>query len=174
MKKIVYPPKFYLFDLILSLFGLTFSVVALLVIDWSEHWPIRLLYIAFAVIGLFLLFTTIWNIQWVILDENALYAYNVFGLIKKIDMSKIQSAKVINARAWGIKMARRYYPCIAISSRKKINNCDIEDAFNHKKSYYIIFPSTTLNIEQLQESYMKSVGKRLEITNHGVKNENES
>ena len=163
MKRITYSAKYYIFDSILTVLGLTFSIIALFVLDESAHWLIWVFYGIFAVISLFQLLDLLWNIQWIRIDNNNICAYNIFGMIKKIDISKIQTVKVINARAWGVRMYSKYYSCIAISSRKRINSCDIQNSYNHRKGYYIIFPNTYSNLQKLKDAYEKTVGKELEI-----------
>lgn len=163
MKRITYSAKFYIVDFVLSAIGLTISSIVLFVLDKSVHWLIWVFYSIFAGISLFGLFELLWNIQWVNIENNNICAYNIFGMIKKIDISKIQATKVMNACAWGLKMYSKRYSCIVISSRKKINSCDIEDSYNHRKCYYIIFPNTGANLQELKDAYEKTVGKELEI-----------
>ena len=169
MKKIVYPPKFYLFDLILSLFGIAFSAIAFYVLDKGAPWLIWIFYFGVAAISLYVLFSTLWNIQWICLDKAAVSAHNVFGLIKRLEFSKVQSAKEVDAYAFGIRTYSMHYPCSVVSSRKNINRSDIEDAFNHRKSYYVILPFTNESVQMLQSAYTESVGESLEIKRKEVK-----
>ena len=163
MKRITYSAKFYIVDFILSALGLTASAIALFVLDQSVHWLIWVFYSIFAVVSLFGVFDLLWNIQRIRIDNNNICAYNIFGMIKKIDISKIQAIKVVNARAWGVKMYSKYYSCIAVSSCKTIKQCDVQDSYNHKKCYYIIFPNTYSNQKILKNAYIDATGKELEI-----------
>ena len=163
MNKITYCAKFYIVDSVLSVFGLIFSTIAFFYFDSSVHWLIFVLYCYFAVIALFLSIELLKNIQWINIDENNFCAYNIFGMIKNIEIAKIQAIKVVSAPAWSVKMYSKYYSCVVISTRKKINRRDIEDAYNHKKSYYIIFPNTYSNVQKLKVAYERATGTELEI-----------
>lgn len=163
MKRITYPAKYFIFNSILVAIGLTFSITALFVLGESVSWIIWVFYGFFAIMSILCLFFLLCNIQWINIDDSNVCVRNIFGTVKRIEISKIKAMKVLNARAWGIKMYSKYYSCIAISSRKKIKQADVEDAYNHKKGYYIIFPNTNGNMQKLQEAYTKAVGKKLEI-----------
>jgi hypothetical protein len=152
MKRITYSAKFYIFDIILSAFVLTFSSIALFILDKSAPPLIWAFYGILTLFSLFDLFFTLWNMQWIDIIGDEICARNIFGVIKRLDIPKIRAVKAVRARAWGVKMYVKRYPCIAISSRKRINLCDIEDAYNHKKSYFIIFPDTPGNRQKLKNA----------------------
>lgn len=164
MKRIIYSVKYYILNAILTVLALTISIIPLFILDENVHWLIWAFYGIFSIISIVSLFFLLCNIQWINIDDNSVYAHNIFGTIQRIDISKIQAVKVINARAWGIKMYSKYYSCVVISSRKSIN-CDIEDAYNHKNCHYIIFPNTYSNLLKLKDAYKKTVGKKIEIDN---------
>ncbi len=163
MKRITYPAKFYIFDSILAVFGLTISFMAIFVLDKSIHWLLWVFYGIFVIISLLNSFFMLWNIQWINFDGDGIYACNIFGTIKRMDICKIQAVKVLNARAWGVRTYAKYYSCIVISSRKRIKPCDVEDSYNHGKCCYIIFPNTYSNLQKLKDVYEKTVGKELEV-----------
>ncbi|MBQ7323170.1 MAG: hypothetical protein IJW96_01230, partial [Clostridia bacterium] len=163
LTRIPYSAKYYIVDSILTVLGLTISMVSLFVLDECVHWLIWLFYAIFTIISILGLFLLLWNIQWINIDNSNVSAHNIFGTVKRIEISEIKAMEVLNARAWGIKIYANYYPCIAISSRKTIKQADVEDAYNHKRGYYIIFPYTNSNIQKLQEAYIEEVGRALEI-----------
>ena len=159
MKRITYSAKFYIFDTVISAFALSFSSIALFILDKSAHPLIWIFYSAFALLSLLNLFFTLWNIQWIDIIGDEICARNIFGVIKRLNISKIRAVKAVSARAWRVKMYVKRYPCIVISSRKRINLCDIEDAYNHKKRYYIIFPDTPDNLQKLKDACGESPEK---------------
>ena len=163
MKRIAYPPKFYLFDLVLSVIGMSLSIVALITLIPIEHIWGMIFYIALLLIALCSLVEAISHIQWVQFDKGVVCVRNVFGVISKLELSKIQTIKTMPARAFSIKMYSKHFSCIVLSSRKSIRLCDVHDAYNHKKASYIIFPNTVHNKQLLQKVYFEITGNDISI-----------
>lgn len=150
MKTIVYPAKFYIVDVLFCIVGLASSIIVPFYLDENTHFIIWIFYGVLIAITLIDFFFILWDIQWINIDNENVCARNIFGIIKKINLSSIQTIKERNARAWGIKMHSTYYPCIVISSCKTINT--VKDSYNHKKSNYIIFPNTNDNLQTIQDA----------------------
>ena len=164
MTRIFYSAKYYIHESISALLGLTISIISLFILDKNVHWLVWMFYGIFCVLSVLSLFFLLWDIQWIDIDEDSICARNVFGTIKRIQLSKIRAMKVLGAYTWGIKTYSKYYSCIVISSRKKINVCDVKDSYNHKKSHYITFPYTYSNMQKLTDAYKKVVGREITTT----------
>ena len=163
MKRLTYPPKFYLFGLILNVLGIAMAIVALVTLVPSEHTWVMVIYVVLLLIFFVGLGITIAHIQWAKIDDGTICVKNIFGVISKLEISKIQTIKVVTAVAFGIKMYSKSYSCIVLSSRKSVRDCDIHDAYNHKKAPYIIFPNTVHNKQLLQKAYFETTGNDIVI-----------
>ena len=93
---------------------------------------------------------TLYELQWVVIDSTHISAHNIFGLVKKLEISKIQAVIKINAMVFGLKMYTKRFPCIAVSYRKSLRASEIDNAYNKKKYYYIIFPLSEDNRQILE------------------------
>ena len=163
MKRLTYPPKFYLFGLILNVLCIAMAIVALVTLVPSEHTWITIIYVVLLLIFFVGLGITISDIQWAKIDDGTICVKNIFGVISKLEISKIQTIKVVPAVAFNIKMYSKSYSCIVLSSRKSVSACDILDAYNHKKAPYIIFPNTVHNKQLLQKAYFEITGNDIVI-----------
>ena len=147
---IKYPIKFYLFDLILYSSLFIVSIIGFCVLFVGKNWW-AVGYAIFFLMSVIGLFYTICNIQWIKIDDEHVSAYNVFGLVKRLEISKIQTCTTVNAVAFSAKMYHKLYPCIVISHRKSLNKSNIENAYNQKKKPYIIFPYSEENKTVLEK-----------------------
>jgi len=163
MKRLIYPPKFYLFGLILNVLGIAMAIVALVTLVPSEHTWVMVIYVVLLLMFFVGLGITISDIQWAKIDDGTICVKNIFGVISRLEMSKIQTIKVVTAVAFSIKMYSKRYSCIVLSSRKSVRVCDIPDAYNHKKAPYIIFPNTVHNKQMLQKAYFEITGNDIVI-----------
>lgn len=141
---IKYPIKFYLFDLILCSSVSIISIIGFCVLLAQKNWW-AVAYAIFFLMSVIGLFDTIYNIQWIKIDTEYIAAYNIFGLIKRLELSKIQTCTTVNAVAFSVKVYHKRYPCIVISHRKSLNKSRIGNAYNQKKKPYIIFPYSEEN-----------------------------
>jgi hypothetical protein len=164
MKKIYYPLKFYIVDLTLDVFILMMCIIALRVLAGSGTILAMVAYGLFLLMSLFDLTATVWNIQWIEIDKGTLCVRNIFGLVKELELSKIKTVKITNARAFGLKMYSKYFSCIVISHRKSLRVCDVKDAYNHKKSPYVIFPNTDRNRRLIKTAYLAVTDNELTIS----------
>ncbi len=144
MYTIRYPIKFYLYDLILCFSVLIISIIGFCVLLVGKNWWAGG-YAIFLLISAIELFNTICNIQWIKINTEYIAAYNIFGLVKRLKLSKIQTCTTVNAVAFSVKVYHKRYPCIVISHRKSLNKSRIENAYNQKKKPYIIFPYSEEN-----------------------------
>ena len=147
---IKYPIKFYLFDLILYSSVSIVSIIGFCMLFVGKNWWA----VAYAMIFLMSvigLFDTICHIQWIKIDDEHVSAYNVFGLVKRLEISKIQTCTTVNAVTFSVGMYHKRYPCIVISHRKSLNKSNIENAYNQKKKPYIIFPYSEENKTVLEK-----------------------
>ena len=147
---IKYPIKFYLFDLILYSSVSIVSIIGFCVLFAPKNWW-AVAYAIFFLMSVIGLFDTICHIQWIKIDTEHVSAYNVFGLVKRLEISKIQTCTTVNAVAFSVRMYRKLYPCIAISHRKSLTKANIENAYNQKKKPYIIFPYSEENKTVLEK-----------------------
>jgi cobalt-zinc-cadmium efflux system protein len=90
MKRITYSAKYYIVDSILTVLGLTISMITLFVLDECVHWLIWLFYVIFTIISILGLFLLLWNIQWINIDNRNVSAHNIFGTVKRIEISEIK------------------------------------------------------------------------------------
>ena len=144
MYTIRYPIKFYLYDLILCFSALIISIIGFCVLLVGKNWWAGG-YAIFLLISAIELFNTICNIQWIKIEDGYISAYNIFGLVKRLELSKIQTYATVNAVAFSVKVYHKRYPCIVISHRKSLNKSGIENAYNKKKNPYVIFPYSEEN-----------------------------
>ena len=136
---IKYPIKFYLFNLILYSSLFIVSIIGFCVLFVGKNlWAVASAIIL--LIGALGLFDTICNVQWIKIDNEYISAYNIFGLVKRLELSKIQTCTIVNAVAFSVRMFHQLYPCIVISHRKSLIKAGIENTFNKKKNPYIILP----------------------------------
>ena len=147
---IKYPIKFYLFDLILYSSLFIVSIIGFCVLFVGKNWW-AVGYAILLLIGALGLFDTICNVQWIKIDDEHVSAYNVFGLVKRLELSKIQTCTTVNAVAFRVGMYNKQYPCIVISHRKSLIKAGIENTFNKKKNPYIILPYSEENKLMLQK-----------------------
>ena len=145
-----YPIKFYLFDLILCSFASIVSIIGFCVLFAGKNW-LAVAYAIFFLMSVIGLFYTICNIQWIKIDDEHVSAYNVFGLVKRLELSKIQTCTTVNAVAFSTKAYHKRYPCSVISHRKSLTKANIENAYNQKKKPYIIFPYSEENKTVLEK-----------------------
>ncbi len=139
---IKYPVKFYLLDLILYFLGIIWAVVGFCMLLAEKSWwaaAYAVLFLIFAA-GLFF---TICNIQWIKIDEKYISAYNVFGLIKRFEISQIQTVAKVRETAFGWRHLHKKFSCIVVSRRK--TKPVIVDAYNQKENPYIILPYSEEN-----------------------------
>lgn len=139
---IKYPIKFYLFDLILCITTLVISVFGFFtLLDSNVLWAV--LYAMIFLISAVGLFFAICDIQWIKIDAEYISAYNIFGLIKRLEISKIQTVVEMKADTFGWKTLRKSFSCIVLSCRK--SKSSVDNAFNKKKNSYIILPYSEEN-----------------------------
>ena len=137
-----YSIKFYLFDLILCIATLVVSAFGFFtLLDSNVLWAV--LYAMIFLISAVGLFCAICDIQWLKIDDEYISAYNIFGLVKRLEISKIQTVVEIKADAFGWKTLRKSFSCIVLSCRK--SKSSVDNAFNKKKNPYIILPYTEEN-----------------------------
>ena len=150
MYTIKYPIKFYLFDLILYSSVSIISIIGFCVLLTGKNlWAVA--YAIVLLIGTLGLFDTIYNIQWIKIDNECITAYNIFGLVKRLEITKIQTVVTVSAVAFSIRMFHKLYPCIVISHRKSLNKSGIENTFNKKKNPYIVLPYSEENKLMLEK-----------------------
>ena len=139
---IKYPVKFYLFDLILSITILVISIFSFFtLLDSNVLWAV--LYAICFLISAAGLFFAICDIQWIKIDDKYISAHNVFGLVKQLEISKIQTVVEMKLAAFGWKTLRKRFPCIVLSCRK--SKPTVDDAFNKRKNPYIVLPYSEEN-----------------------------
>ena len=139
---IKYPIKFYLFDLILCSSVSIISIIGFCVLLAQKSWW-AVAYAIFFLISVIGLLDTIYNIQWIKIDTEYIAAYNIFGLVKRLEISKIQMVVEMKADTFGWKTLRKSFSCIVLSCRK--SKSSVDNAFNKKKNPYIILPYTEEN-----------------------------
>ena len=139
---IKYPIKFYLFDLILCITTLVISVFGFFtLLDSNVLWAV--LYAMIFLISAVGLFFAICDIQWIKIDDKYISAHNVFGLVKRLEISKIQTVVEMKLAAFGWKTLRKSFSCIVLSCRK--SKPTVDDAFNKRKNPYIVLPYSEEN-----------------------------
>jgi len=141
---IKYPIKFYLFNLILCSSVSIFSIIGFCVLLIEKNWW-AVAYAIFLLMSVIELFDTFYNIQWIKIDDEYISAYNIFGLVRRLELSKVQTCTTVNAVAFSAKVYHKRYPCIVVSHRKSLNKSRIENAYNKKKNPYVIFPYSEEN-----------------------------
>ena len=152
MKAVIrYPARFYIASFILDISGLLISAIGFSLLLGAGEIFVSVLYLLFFAISAVFLVLTLYETQCVIIDCTHVCAYNIFGLVKRLEISKIETVINTNAAAFGIKMYTKRFPCIAISHKKSLNASEIESAFNAKKRPYIIFPDSETNQQILKD-----------------------
>ena len=98
-------------------------------------WYAWLIVIAFTALSLLLLFFLLWGIQWITVDGASICARNVFGVIKRIEMSNIKTARTFNVTNHIIRGYIKFYPAIVLATRKTLNLCNVGDMYNHIQAF---------------------------------------
>lgn len=143
MKNIIrYPAKFYIVDLAICSLGLLISATGFVILLIAKNILWSLIYALIFVAMVVLFIFALRNMQWIVVDSTHIYAYNIFGLIKKLEISRIKTAVYINVSAWGLKGYTKRFPCIALSQRKSLAASEIKDAYNAKKHSYVVVPDS--------------------------------
>ena len=107
--KITYPIKFYIYDAIMSLLGLAgfgYAFISLVSVE-----KIHYLAVGFSgvlvILYLIYFFFLLWNIQWINICGSDMEARNLFGVIKRMELSQIQTAKIRKLSAWRVKVYQK-------------------------------------------------------------------
>ena len=130
----------------------------------EKLWLLAVGYFTFFVVGLSLTILALWEIQWVVFEENQITAKNLFGIIKSIPYEKINKVATVNKSFARLKSAPVFNrECLVICSAKSFPKSKVTGAFNTKKAGYIIFENTFENNSALRLAYKKATGRDLEI-----------
>ena len=62
-----------------------------------------------------------------------------------------------------MKGLRQTAPCIVVSTKKSLNICDVEQAFNRKRYSYIVIPYRAENVKIVKDAYFDVMNTELEI-----------
>lgn len=116
-----------------------------------------------AAAGLFLLVSSIINIQWTNINNDKIVVKNIFGIIKEIEYKDINKAFKANATIFSLKMLRIHKMHLVLSNYKSLRQSQIGDAYNRRKYKYLIIPFS-INVETtIKAKYKSSMGVDLEI-----------
>lgn len=163
MKDVIkYPLKFYILPFIIDIFGLVFSVVALVML-WGNHIWGTVLYLAFLAVALMGLGFELYELQWIEIEGGVIRARNVFGVVKELELAKIKKHFRINAAVYGLKTYHKYHPCIVLSSYKSLAKNRVTDAYNGRRNRYLILPDSEENRRKIKVAYIAATGKELEM-----------
>ncbi len=149
---IKYSVKFYIVSFLLEIFCLLMSAIGFSVLLVENKWLWAIFYVLFFVIAVVGLSFTLYDFQWVVIDSTHISAYNIFGLVKKLELSKIKTVITTNVTAFGVKSYSKNIPCIVVSCRKSLRASEINDAYNKKKHSYVIFPDSADNRQILNRA----------------------
>jgi hypothetical protein len=130
----------------------------------EKLWLLAVGYFALFVMGLSLTILALWEIQWIVFEENQITAKNIFGVIKSIPYEKINKVATVNqhfARLKSVPLFNR--ECLVVCTTKSFPKSKVTGAFNAKKAGYIIFENTFENNSALRLAYKKATGRDLEI-----------
>ena len=141
---------------VLGIVGLCFCIIT------KETW-ITLIYLLLAAAGLFLLVSSIINVQWTNINNDKIVVKNIFGIIKEIEYKDINKAFKANATIFSLKMLGIHKMYLVLSNYKSLQKSQIGDACNRRKYKYLIIPFST-NVETtIKAKYKSSTGVDLEI-----------
>ncbi|MBQ8205852.1 MAG: hypothetical protein IJZ77_00120 [Bacilli bacterium] len=136
--------------------GLCFCIIT------KETWT-TLIYLLFAAAGLFLLVSSIINVQWANINNDKIIVRNIFGTIKEIEYVNINKAFKTNATIFSLKMLGAHKKYLVLSNYKSLQKSQIADAYSRRKYKYIIIPFSA-NVEtMIKAKYKLTTGADLEI-----------
>jgi hypothetical protein len=155
--------KHTIWSLIFSIICCVPGIVGLcLCIITKETW-ITLVYLLLAAAGLFLLVSSIMNVQWANINNDKIIVRNIFGIIKEIEYKDTNKAFKTNATIFSLKMLGAHKKYLVLSNYKSLQKSQIGDAYNRRKYKYLIMPFST-NVETtIKAKYKSSTGVDLEI-----------
>lgn len=141
---------------VLGIVGLCFCIIT------KETW-ITLIYLLLAAAGLFLLVSSIINVQWTNINNDKIVVKNIFGIIKEIEYKDINKAFKANVTIFSLKMLGIHKMYLVLSNYKSLQKSQIGDVYNRRKYKYLIIPFST-NVETtIKARYKSSTGVDLEI-----------
>lgn len=130
----------------------------------EKSWLITASYFVLFAVGLSLTILALWEIQWVVFEENQITAKNIFGVIKSIPYEKINKVTTARQHFARLKSAPLFNrECLVVCTAKSFPKSKVTGAFNTKKAGYIIFENTFENNIALRLAYKKATGRDLEI-----------
>ena len=136
--------------------GLCFCIIT------KETWT-TLIYLLLAAAGLFLLVSSIINVQWANINNGKIIVRNIFGTIKEIEYVNINKAFKTNDTIFSLKMLGAHKKYLVLSNYKSLQKSQIADAYNRRKYKYIIIPFNA-NVEtMIKAKYKLTTGADLEI-----------
>ncbi len=164
MKDVIkYPVKFYLLSFVLDIFGLVWSITALVMLGAEGHiWGI-VLYLLFLAVALMGLGFDLYELQWIEIEGGVIRARNIFGVVKELELAKIKKHFRIHAVAYGVKTYNKYFYCIVLSANKSLPRSSVSDAYNRKRNRYLILPDSEENRRKIKVAYIAATGKELEM-----------
>ena len=155
--------KYSIVDLIFWIIGLSISLNGFIVLVTARHFWGSVGCFIFFLISAIMLLRSIKNIQWFDIANGYITVYCPFGIIKRVELTRIKKTFKTDATIYGIKMHSVSRPHIVLCLQKYVAKSRIEDAYNRKKKPYIIIPYSTEIETLICTEYKKLCGEELII-----------
>ena len=155
--------KYSIVDLIFWIIGLSISLIGFIVLVTARHFWGSVGYFIFFLISVIMLLSSIKNIQWFDITNGYITVYCPFGIIKRVELTRIKKTFKTNATIYNIKTYSVRRPHIVLCLQKSVAKSRIEDAYNRKKKPYIIIPYSTEIETLICTEYKKLCGEELII-----------
>lgn len=164
MKRILRPvPQYYLYNLLFYGVGFAISLMCFIGVIDSSSWVAISVAIVMLLATLVGVFVSVYNIQWIEIDEGVLRVRNILGTVKEIEFSEINKAFIREQFVFHLKGIWKKLPCLVISTRKSLKTCDIQGAYNRPTYPYVILPHTVEAEQLVRDTYLMATGNELEI-----------
>lgn len=164
MKRIIRPvPQYYLYNLLFYGVGFTISLMCFIGVIDSSSWVAISVAIFMLLATLVGLFESVYNIQWIEMDKGVLRVRNAIGVVKEMQISEINKAFIRDQFVFHLKGIWKKLPCLVISTRKSLNTCDIQGAYNRPTYPYVVLPHTVEAEQLVRDAYLMATGNELEI-----------
>ena len=159
----IYNIKHSVFDFISSVIAFIFCIFIISYINGTKEIVYIIISLFLTFLFFFYLIVSVKQIQWIIIESDCLVVKNVFGLVKKINYSKIKKAYIDNLKIYGAKgfIVRKQY--IVLSTNKSLIKSNVQDAYNSKKNNYVVVPYNNISELEIKKVYKAYTGNELEF-----------